>query len=94
VLAVSDKTLDAAEKTAAALADAGIRCTLDRTSDKIGAKIRLARIDRVPYMLVLGAREVEDGTVSVRHREREDLGAVSLHDFIETIQKEIRDRSL
>jgi len=94
VLAISDKTLEAAEKTAAALADAGIRCTLDRSSDKIGAKIRLARLDRVPYMLVLGAREVEDGTVSIRHREREDLGAIPLHDFIETIQKEIRERSL
>lgn len=94
VLAISDKTLDAAEKTAKALAEAGIRCTLDRTPDKIGAKIRLARLDRVPYMLVLGAREVEEGTVSIRHRDREDLGAATLHDFIETIQKEIRERSL
>lgn len=94
VLAISDKTLDAAEKTAATLADAGIRCTLDRSSDKIGAKIRLARLDRVPYMLVLGAREVEDGTVSVRHRDRDDLGATPLHDFIQTIQTEIRERSL
>jgi threonyl-tRNA synthetase len=94
VLAISDKTLDAAEKTAAALADAGIRCTLDRSPDKIGAKIRLARLDRVPYMLVLGAREVEENTVSVRHRDRDDLGTTTLHDFIETIQKEIRERSL
>jgi threonyl-tRNA synthetase len=94
VLAISDKTIDAAEKTAQILADAGIRCTLDRSADKIGAKIRLARLDRVPYMLVLGAREVEDGTVSIRHRDRDDLGATPLHDFIETIQKEIRERSL
>jgi len=94
VLAISDKTLDAAEKTAAALAEVGIRCTLDRSADKIGAKIRLARLDRVPYMLVLGAREVEEGTVSIRHRDRDDLGASTLHDFIETIQKEIRERSL
>ncbi len=94
VLAISDKTLEAAEKTAATLADAGIRCTLDRSSDKIGAKIRLARLDRIPYMLVLGAREIEDGTVSVRHRDRDDLGATPLHDFLETIQNEIRERSL
>ncbi len=94
VLAISDKTLDAAEKTAAALAEVGVRCTLDRSADKIGAKIRLARLDRVPYMLVLGAREVEEGTVSIRHRDRDDLGASTLHDFIETIQKEIRERSL
>ena len=94
VLAISDKTIDAAEQTAAALAEAGIRCTLDRSPDKIGAKIRLARLDRVPYMLVLGAREVEENTVSVRHRDRDDLGATTLKDFIETIQKEIRERSL
>ncbi len=94
VLPISDKTLDAGLKTAAALADAGIRCTLDTSSDKIGAKIRLARLARVPYMLVLGAREIEDGTVSIRHRDRDDLGAKSLHDFIGSIQQEIRDRSL
>jgi len=94
VIPISEKTLDAAEATVAQLADAGIRVTIDRSNDKIGAKIRLARLDRVPYMLVLGAREVEDGTVSIRHRDNEDLTTKPLPDFIAAIKEEIRSRSL
>ena len=55
VLPISEKTLEHAEAAAAKLADAGVRVTVDRSSDKIGAKIRNARLDRVPYMLVIGA---------------------------------------
>jgi len=94
VIPISEKTEQAAEAAAAKLADAGVRVTVDRTSDKIGAKIRLARLDRVPYMIVLGAREVEEGTVSVRHRDRDDLGPQPLDDFLGTILTEIRNRSL
>jgi len=94
VLPISDKFLEAAEAATAKLADAGVRVSLDRTSDKVGAKIRLARLDRVPYMLVLGAREVDEGTVSVRHRDKDDLGSQPLDDFIETIREEIATRSL
>ena len=94
VIPISEKTLDAAEATATQLADAGLRVTVDRSNDKIGAKIRLARLDRVPYMLVLGAREVEDGTVSIRHRDNEDLTTKPLPDFIAAIREEIRTRSL
>ena len=65
-----------------------------KRQDKIGAKIRLARLDRVPYMLVLGAREVEDGTVSIRHRDNEDLTTKPLPDFLAAIKEEIRSRSL
>ncbi|MBB5351551.1 threonyl-tRNA synthetase [Haloferula luteola] len=94
VLPISDKFLDAAEEATAKLAEAGVRVSLDRSSDKVGAKIRLARLERVPYMLVLGAREVEEGTVSVRHRDRDDLGSMPLDDFIGTICQEIASRSL
>ncbi|MEM1083337.1 MAG: threonine--tRNA ligase [Verrucomicrobiota bacterium] len=94
VLPISDKFLEAAEEATAKLANAGVRVTLDRNSDKIGAKIRLARMDRVPYMLVLGAREVEQGTVAVRHRDKEDLGTMPIDDFVETIREEIANRSL
>ena len=94
VIPISEKTQEAAEAAAAKLADAGVRVTVDRTPDKIGAKIRLARLDRVPYMLVLGAREVEEGTVSVRHRDRDDLGTQPLDDFLGTILTEIHSRSL
>ena len=94
VIPISEKTLEAAEATAAQLADLGVRVSVDRTNDKIGAKIRLARLDRVPYMLVLGAKEVEDGTVSVRHRDHEELVTQPLADFITKITTEIKERSL
>jgi threonyl-tRNA synthetase len=94
VLPISDKFLEAAEEAGKRLADAGLRVSVDRTADKVGAKIRLARLDRVPYMLVLGAREVEEGTVSVRHRDRDDLGTTTLDDFLGTIRAEVANRSL
>ena len=94
VLPISDKFLDAAREVTTQLAEAGVRVSLDRTADKVGAKIRLARLDRVPYMLVLGAKEVEEGTVTIRHRDREDLGAKPLDQFITEITAEIRERSL
>jgi threonyl-tRNA synthetase len=94
VLPISEKTLDYAEATAAKLADAGIRVTVDRDSDKIGAKIRLARLARVPYMLVIGQREADEGTVAVRHRDKDDLGAKPLDAFIADLTEEIRSRSL
>ena len=94
VIPISEKTLEGAEATAAQLADLGVRVSVDRTNDKIGAKIRLARLDRVPYMLVLGAKEAEDGTVSVRHRDHEELVTQPLVDFIAKITTEIKERSL
>lgn len=94
VLPISDKFMEAAEQVTAKLADAGVRVSLDRAAEKVGAKIRLARLDRVPYMLVLGAREMEEDTISVRHRDRGDLGSQPLDDFIETICEEISSRSL
>ncbi|RYD34839.1 MAG: threonine--tRNA ligase, partial [Verrucomicrobiaceae bacterium] len=94
VLPISDKTLEAAEALTAKLADAGVRVTIDRSSDKIGAKIRNTRLERVPYMLVLGAREVEEGTVSVRHRDKDDLGTKPVDEVIASIVEEIRSRAL
>jgi len=94
VLPISEKTLEAAEAVAAKLADAGVRVTVDRDNEKLGAKIRLARLDRVPYMLVLGQKEVDEGTVSVRHRDREDLGTRSIEQFVADITEEISERRL
>jgi threonyl-tRNA synthetase len=94
VIPISEKTLEAAEAAAAKLADAGVRVTVDRSNDKVGAKIRVARLDRVPYMLVLGAREVEEGTVSVRHRDNEDLATKTLDAFIADVTAEIAERRL
>jgi threonyl-tRNA synthetase len=94
VIPISEKTLEAAEATAAKLADLGVRVSVDRTNEKVGAKIRTARLDRVPYMLVLGAKEVEDGTVSIRHRDHEELATMTLEEFTAKITTEIKERSL
>ena len=94
VLPISDKFLEAAEAVTTQLAEAGVRVSLDGSSDKVGAKIRNARMERIPYMLVLGAKEVEEGTVSIRHRDKDDLGAKPLDQFIAEITTEIRERSL
>jgi threonyl-tRNA synthetase len=94
VLPISEKFLEAAEAVTTQLAEAGVRVSLDSSSDKVGAKIRNARMERIPYMLVLGAKEVEEGTVSVRHRDKEDLGAKPLNEFIAEITAEIRERRL
>ena len=71
VLPISEKVAEFAEQLRAKLANKFIRVKLDDAPDKIGAKIRNARLDRVPYMLVVGQREAEEGKVSVRHRELE-----------------------
>jgi len=94
VIPISEKTLEAAETAAAQLADVGVRVSVDRTNEKVGAKVRTARLDRVPYMIVLGAKEVEDCTVSVRHRDNEDLTTYSLREFTDKITTEIRERTL
>ncbi|WP_075090847.1 threonine--tRNA ligase [Haloferula sp. BvORR071] len=94
ILPISEKFLDAAQEAATKLAEAGVRVTVDESSDKVGAKIRNARLERIPYMLVLGAKEVEEGTVSVRHRDKDDLGSKPLADFVTDIVAEIKERRL
>ena len=94
VLPISEKFLEEAEAVTTQLAEAGVRVSLDSSSDKVGAKIRNARLERIPYMLVLGAKEVEEGTVSVRHRDKEDLGTKPLDQFIAEITAEIRERRI
>lgn len=94
VLPISEKFTSEAREVADRLKEAGVRLTVDEAAEKIGAKIRLARLDRVPYMLIVGAREVETGTISVRHLDRDDLGSVTLDDFVSTITEEIAQRSL
>ncbi len=94
VLPLSDKFIEQAQEASAKLANIGVRVSVDRAAEKIGAKIRLARLDRVPYMLVIGGREAETNSVSVRHRDRDDLGSIPLDDFVANIQKEISTRAL
>ncbi len=94
VLPISEKFDDTANEVVATLRAAGVRVTIDDSSDKVGAKIRLAQLARIPYMLVIGAKEQESNQVSVRHRERGDEGAVAVGDFRDQIVAEIRSRSL
>ncbi|MBV8143265.1 MAG: threonine--tRNA ligase [Verrucomicrobia bacterium] len=74
------------------LLDRQIRATIDESSDKIGAKIRLAQLEKVPYMLVLGAREEQTGEIAVRSRKNGDEGAFSAPEFVERIQMEVKER--
>jgi threonyl-tRNA synthetase len=89
VLPVSDKFMDYATKVTAALKDAGLRVTLDDSNERVNAKIRVAQDDKVPYMLVVGGRDADAGTVSVRERAAGDLGALPLDVFIEQACAEI-----
>ena len=94
VLSISEKHNAYSEGVVRMLEEAGVRVASDLAADKIGAKIRLARLDRVPYMLIIGAREEESQSVSVRHRDRDDLGTMTLNDFVGQVCEEIRNRSL
>ncbi|MGC6427618.1 MAG: threonine--tRNA ligase [Akkermansiaceae bacterium] len=94
VLPISEKFSEAAQALVSELAEAGVRVKVDGSGDKIGAKIRLARMDRVPYLAVIGAREVEENSVSVRHRDQGDLGSISTNDFVSRIKEDISDRTL
>lgn len=82
VLPISDKHLEYGEKVYAALKDAGIRVEIDTRAEKIGYKIREAQMQKIPYMLVVGAKEEEEGKVSVRSRFAGDEGQKCLKDFL------------
>ena len=93
VLPISEKYNDYAEKVAAELTAAGVRVEKNFRPDKIGYKIREAQLQKIPYMLIVGEKEAEGGTVSVRSRRDGDAGACRLSEFVETIQKEIREKA-
>ena len=94
VLPVSEKTNDYAAKVNEALENAGVRTFLDDRSEKIGYKIREGQqVDRVPYMLIIGQKEAEEGTVSVRKRDCTENEVMSLDDFIAKVTEEIRTKA-
>lgn len=94
VLPISDKYEDYAQSVCKELKKAGIDATVDSRSEKIGFKIREARLDKLPYMLVVGQQEEADHTVSVRSRFAGDEGAKSLESFIADITEEIRNKTI
>ena len=88
VMTISQRFVDYAGEVEQLLLQKGCRVTLDNSDDKIGAKIRLARLQRVPYMLIIGGREQENRTVSVRSRDEGDIGAMALDTFVDKIVQE------
>jgi len=94
VLPISEKYNDYAEKVQKELKKNGVLATVDNRSEKIGYRIRASRLDRVPYMLVVGQKEEEEGVVSVRSRFLGDEGQKPLQTFIDDICKEIRTREI
>ena len=94
VMPITDRTAEYAKKVAAELESAGVRVETDLRNEKIGYKIREAQSKKIPYMLIVGDKEAEAGTVSVRTRAGGDLGAVALAEFQAKLLEEIRTRSL
>ncbi len=92
ILPITDRTLEYAEKVAKALKDKGIRCEIDKRNEKIGYKIREARMEKVPYVLVLGDKEAEEGTVNVNKRGVEEKETQLLADFVKRVCKENKEK--
>jgi threonyl-tRNA synthetase len=92
IVPVHAKAFDYANATLTALKAAGIRVEVDLRDEKMGAKIRDAELQKIPYMLVVGPRDAEAGTVSVRRKGEGDLGAMPLAAFLDRIGREIRDK--
>jgi threonyl-tRNA synthetase len=92
IIPVADRHLDYAGRLAAEMKDRGIRAEVDDRSERINLKIRQAQLDKLPYMLVVGDKEVADGSVAVRKRSGEQLPPQPLADFLKTITADIANR--
>lgn len=94
ILPISDGQMDYARKLQDQLKSAGVRSSIDFHSDKIGAKVRRAQMEKIPYMLVAGGREAQAEAVSIRSRNKGELGQKPFQEFFENLLKEIRERNL
>ena len=95
ILPIADRHHEYANEIKAKLADAGIiRVEIDDRAEKIGYKIREAQLEKVPYMLVLGDKDIEEGAVSVRSRKEGDLGSRKIDEFIADLLEEINTKKL
>ena len=94
LLPIADRHLDYLLEAKKALEAKGIRCEVDDRSEKIGFKIRSAQLEKVPYMLLAGDKDIENNTVSLRTRSGGDKGAISLDEFVEKIVAEVESKSL
>ena len=94
ILSMTDRSEEYCKKLWETLVDEGIRPSLDLRSEKMGRKIRDAQLDKVPYMLIVGDKEIESGTVAVRDRKLGDIGVMSVEDFIKRVKKEVKELKL
>lgn len=94
LLPIADRHLDYLYDVKKALEAKGVRCEIDDRSEKIGFKIRQAQLEKVPYMLLAGNKDIENNTVSLRTRSGGDKGAMSLDEFVDKLLKEVDDKSL
>jgi threonyl-tRNA synthetase len=93
VMPITDRQLEYATKVHQQLADLGFRTELDDRKEKVNLKIREAQLQKIPYMLVVGDREAEAGTVSVRHRKHADMGVRPLEEFISMLRAQVDEKS-
>ena len=94
VMPISERQADYAKSVYETLKAKGLRVKLDDRNEKIGYKIREAQMEKVPYMLIVGDKEAEAGLVAVRRRDKGDVGAVSVDEFIATITQEIAEKTV
>ena len=94
ILPISNKFIDYAYEVQKELKKLGIRVNVDARAEKIGFKIREAQLEKVPYMLVIGEKEVENNTLSVRSRDLGDLGSMKKEEVIEKFVKEIEEKKI
>ena len=92
-LPIGDDQAEYAKKIAAECAAKGMRVTVDDRNEKIGYKIRAAQLEKIPYMLIIGEKEMNEGTVAVRGRKSGDLGAMSTADFIAFAEEQIKTKA-
>ena len=93
VMSITDRQLDYAKKVHQQLVDAGFRAELDDRNEKVNFKIREAQLQKIPYMLVVGDREAEAGTVAVRHRKHADMGVKSVADFVTMLREQVDSKT-
>lgn len=94
LLPIADRHYDYLKAVENKLEERGIRCEIDDRSEKIGFKIRSAQMEKIPYMLVAGDKDIENGTVSVRSRKEGEQGAMSVDEFADMIEKKIKSKAL
>lgn len=94
VLSITDRAAERANEIRDLLEENGIRTEVDNRNEKIGYKIREAQLEKVPYMLILGDKEVENGVVSVRHRKNGDLGQMDINELLKIMLADVKNKNL